>query len=285
VDTSRIGKLDGLTLVDALRALHETAGKPVALVINEAQHALTSEAGEAAMTALKSARDQLNRPGLVNLMLVMSGSDRDKLLRLVNTNSSPFFGSQIKAMPALGADFMGHIVQLVVAQRPDLAPVDQHTLQAALAGFGSRPQFFMEALGQVLSPLAALSGRFEPAMLAAAEQRQRDDEAQMASDFLGLKPLEQAVLWRMLAQGARFRPYDAEALRFYRDKTGRDKALSPQQAQNALESLRQRTPALVWKSARGEYAVEDAAMHRWFEGRAAAGTWPPPSPQGNLARP
>jgi hypothetical protein len=285
VDTSRIGKLDGLTLVDALRALHETAGKRVALVINEAQHALTSEAGEAAMTALKSARDQLNRPGLVNLMLVMSGSDRDKLLRLVNTNGSPFFGSQIKAMPALGADFMGHIVQLVVAQRPDLAPVDQHTLQAALAGFGSRPQFFMEALGQVLSPLAALSGRFEPAMLAAAEQRQRDDEAQMASDFLGLKPLEQAVLWRMLAQGARFRPYDAEALRFYRDKTGRDKALSPQQAQNALESLRQRTPALVWKSARGEYAVEDAAMHRWFEGRAAAGTWPPPSPQGNLARP
>jgi hypothetical protein len=122
-------------------------------------------------------------------------------------------------------------------------------------------------------------------MLAAAEQRQRDDEAQMASDFLGLKPLEQAVLWRMLAQGARFRPYDAEALRFYRDKTGRDKALSPQQAQNALESLRQRTSALVWKSARGEYAVEDAAMHRWFEGRAAAGTWPPPSPQGNLARP
>jgi len=283
VDTSRIGKLDGLTLVDALRALHETAGKLLALVIDEAQHALISEAGEAAMTALKSARDQLNRPGLVNLMLVMSGSDRDKLLRLVNTNGSPFYGSQIKAMPALGADFMAHIVQLVEAQRPDLAPVDQLTLQAAFAGFGSRPQFFMEALGQVLSPLAALSGRFEPAMLAAAEQRQRDDEAQMASDFLGLKPLEQAVLWRMLAQGARFRPYDADALRFYRDKTGRDKALSPQQAQNALESLRQRTPALVWKSARGEYAVEDAAMHRWFEGRAAAGTWPPPSAQGNLA--
>ena len=61
VDTSRIGKLDGLTLVDALRALYETANKQVALVIDEAQHALTSEAGEAAMTALKSARDQLNR--------------------------------------------------------------------------------------------------------------------------------------------------------------------------------------------------------------------------------
>jgi hypothetical protein len=282
VDTSRIGKLDGLTLVDALRALHETAGKPVALVIDEAQHALTSEAGEAAMTALKSARDQLNRPGVVNLMLVMSGSDRDKLLRLVNTNGSPFYGSQIKTMPALGQDFIAHIVQLIEAQRPELAPVDQATLQAAFEGFGSRPQFFMEALGQVLSPLAALTGRFEPAMLQAAAQRQQDDEGQMESDYLGLKPLEQAVLWRMLEQGPRFRPYDAEALRFYHEKTGRDKAVTPQQAQNALESLRQRMPALVWKSARGEYAVEDAAMHRWYETRAMAGTWPPLSRQGNL---
>jgi hypothetical protein len=26
----------------------------------------------------------------------------------------------------------------------------------------------------------------------------------------------------------------------------------------------ERNPALVWKSARGEYPVGDAAMHRWF---------------------
>lgn len=282
VDTSRIGKLDGLTLVDALQALHETAGKPVALVIDEAQHALTSEAGEAAMTALKSARDQLNAPGSINLMLVMSGSDRDKLLRLVNTNGSPFYGSQIKTMPSLGADFIAHIVQLIELQRPELKPVDQAALLTAFEGFGNRPQFFMEALGQVLSPLAGLSSRFELAMRQAAQERQQLDEAQMESDYLGLRPLEQAVLWRMLAQGARFRPYDAEALRFYSEKTGRDTAIKPQQAQNALESLRQRMPALVWKSARGEYAVEDAAMHRWFETRTATGRWPPLSLQGDL---
>lgn len=55
-----------------------------------------------------------------------------------------------------------------------------------------------------------------------------------------------------------------------------------QSAQNALEALRQRTPPLVWKSARGEYSVEDAAMHRWFEERNNAGHWPPHSPQGDL---
>ncbi len=277
IDTSKIGKIDGATLADALRALFEMAKVPVALIIDEAQHALTSEAGENAMAALKSARDQLNRPGVVNLMLVMSGSDRDKLLRLVNTNAAPFYGSQIQRMPELGPDFVNHIAQLIAAQRPDLQPVELDKLQDAFALFGRRPQFFMDALGQVLSPLAGLDARFEDAMLATARQRQQDDEAQMESDYLALKPLEQAVLWRMLDLGTRFRPYDADALLFYSEKTA-DK-VNVAKAQKALESLRAHQPSLVWKSARSEYTVEDAAMPRWFAQRTAAGTWPPVGPQ------
>ncbi len=282
IDLSKIGKIDGVTLPDALRALHEAAKAPVALIVDEAQHALTSEAGEATMPALKSARDQLNRPGEVNLMLVMSGSDRDKLLRLVNTNGAPFYGSQISRMPPLGQDFIEHVSRLITAQRPELAPVDVATLLHAFETFGHRPQFFMEALGQALSPLSDVQGvRFEQAVLQAAQERQQADEAQMESEYLALRPLEQAVLWRLLEQGPRFRPYDGEALRFYRERvTGR---VTPQMAQRALESLRERNPALVWKSARGEYAVDDAAMHRWFEQRAREGRWPPIDPQGQLA--
>ena len=281
IDLSKIGKIDGVTLPDALRALHEATKAPVALVVDEAQHALTSEAGEATMSALKSARDQLNRPGEVNLMLVMSGSDRDKLLRLVNTNGAPFYGSQISRMPPLGQDFIAHVSRLITAQRPDLAPVDAAMLLQAFERFGHRPQFFMEALGQALSPLSGLHGvRFEQAVLRAAQERQQADEAQMESEYLALRPLEQAVLWRLLEQGPRFRPYDGEALHFYSDRvTGR---VTPQMAQRALESLRERNPALVWKSARGEYAVDDAAMHRWFEQRTSVGRWPPVDPQGQL---
>ena len=280
VDTSKIGKVDGLNLTEALRLLHESAGQPVALIVDEAQHALTSEAGEAAMTALKSARDQLNRPGSVNLMLVMSGSDRDKLLRLVNTAGAPFYGSQVQRMPPLGQDFIAHVAALIEAQRPELHPVDQSLLQRAFETFGYRPQFFMAALGQVLSPLATLNGRFEPALVEAARQQQVHDEAQMESEYHGLKPTEQVVLWRMLEQGPRYRPYDAEALRFYRSKTGHP--VSVAQAQKALEALRQRMPALVWKSVRGEYALQDVTMHRWFEARVEAGQWPPIPPQGQL---
>lgn len=273
MDTSKIGRADGSTLTDALRTLHELAGSPVALIVDEAQHSLTSESGEHAMTALKSARDQLNSPGHVNLMLVMSGSDRDKLLRLVNANASPFFGSQIQRLPELGADFIAHVVQRIEHARPDLVPVDQTLLTQAFDGFGRQPQFFMAALGHVLSPLSEVEGRFEPAMLEAAAQRQRENQAQMESDYLSLRPLEQAVLWRMLAQGSRFRPYDADALRFYQEQL--NEKTSPQKVQTALESLRSRQPSLIWKSARSEYAVDDAAMHQWYQQRVAAGTWPP----------
>ena len=278
IDTSKIGKIDGATLADALRALFDMAKTPVALIIDEAQHALTSEAGENAMAALKSARDQLNRPGVVNLMLVMSGSDRDKLLRLVNTNAAPFYGSQIQRMPELGADFIAHIAQLIGQQRADLLPIDADKLQQAFVLFGQRPQFFMDALGQVLSPLASNSNaRFEDAMLAKAHQRQQDDEAQMESDYLALRPLEQAVLWRLIEQGARFRPYDTDALQFYTLKSG--EKVTPAKVQKALDGLRSHQPSLVWKSVRSEYAVEDAAMPRWYAQRLAAGTWPPVGPQ------
>lgn len=277
IDTTKIGKIEGATLADALRTLHEASKKTVALIVDEAQHALTSLEGENAMAALKSARDQLNRPGVVNLMLVMSGSDRDKLLRLVNTNAAPFYGSHIQRMPELGGDFIAHIAALIAKQRPQMGAIDQPKLQEAFVLFGQRPQFFIDALGRVLSPLATDTGHFEEAMLVQARQRQQDDETQMESDYLALKPLEQAVLWRMLDLRTRFRPYDADALLFYSDKTG-DK-INVAKAQKALESLRAHQPSLIWKSARSEYTVEDAAMPRWFAQRVAAGTWPPVGPQ------
>lgn len=273
VDASKIGRVDGLTLAQALAKLRETSGKPVALIIDEAQHALTSQDGEDAMTALKSARDQMNVSG-INLMIVMSGSDRDKLMRLVNNNKAPFFGSNITNFKELGQDFIAHVAQLIEAEYKSLAPLDQTTLMAAFKAFGNRPQFFIAAIGQALSPLTAPEGvRFEDALLQAGKDKVASEEEQMASDYIGLPAAEQVVLWRLLEQGQKFRPYDAAALAFYEEKLG--KKLSPAQAQNALDGLRGRNPSMVWKSLRGEYAVDDAAMHHWYDGAVKDGVWPP----------
>jgi hypothetical protein len=226
----------------------------------------------------------MNSPGKVRLMLIMSGSDRDKLLRLVHTAAAPFYGSQIKPMPVLGLDFIEFVAEAIEKQHAELRPVNRATLLEAFQHFGARPQFFLEALGQVLSPFSGISQRPEQAVLAAASDRETQDQKQMESDYLGLRPLEQAVLWRLLAMGAKFRPYDAAALKFYSSATNQRIGIA--KAQKALESLRTREPPVAWKSAHGEYAVEDAAMHRWFEQRSAAKCWPPvPEPMEGDATP
>lgn len=272
-DSSIADKTHDFTLTDALRALHEAAQAPIALIVDEAQHALTSLEGENAMTALKSARDQLNRPGEVNLMIVMSGSDRDKLLRLVNVNTTPFYGSQVQRMPELGADFIAHATQSITAQYPHLNNVNQAILLQAFSLFGHRPQFFINALGQVLNAQSYQGEGFESSLLEYARQQRQDDEALMESYYLALKPLEQVILWRLLAQGSRFRPYDAEALTFYNTKINDRVTVS--RVQKTLEGMRERQPSLLWKSVRGEYAVDNIAMHHWYQQRLASNTWPP----------
>jgi hypothetical protein len=276
IDIGKIGQADGVTLADALRALHEAARAPVALIVDEAQQAFAGINGDATMKALKSARDQMNSSKGINLMLVMAGSDRDRLLRLVETSRAAFFGSSIQPLPELDMGFIAHIAGQIEAQRPELKPVDCPALFAAFQGFGCRPEFFMEAVGQALSPPPGLTGRFEQAVQEAARQRQAAEEARMASDYLGLEPLEQAVLWRMLELGRRFRPCHDQALSFYREQT--KTAITQPQVQKALESLHRQMPDLIWKSARGEYAVSDDALSRWYLDRKKAGTWPPKAP-------
>lgn len=283
VDTSKIGTIDGLTLADALRALHETSNKTIALIIDEAQHALTTDAGDNAMTALKSARDQLNTPADVNLMLIMSGSDRDKLMRLVNSNAAPFFGSKISHMPVLGREFIAAVAERITATYPHLSPVDNDKLWEAFELFSFRPEPFMGAVGEVINPLSETppTTGFVDRILELTVMHRKDQESAMESAFLGLKRTEQVVLWRMLQQKSRFRPYDAEALAFYKEKAG--KRITAQMAQTALEQLREQSPALVWKSSKREYSLDDTAMYQWYDNLVADGKWPPIDPNADEA--
>lgn len=273
IDTSKIGTIHGATLTDALRALQESTKRPIALIVDEAQQALASIDGESTMMALKSARDQMNRPGQVNLMLVMSGSDRDKLLRLVNTSAAPFYGSTIQTMPLLDIEFVEHICDQILAQRPALRPIDNATLLEAFHLLNSCPQQFASVLGQALNPMTHDSTRFETRVLEAAEQLRASNERQITATYCALKPIEQAIVWRMLDQGERYRAYDGDAIAFYRQVSGR--SVSSAQVQTALEALRSLSPPMVWKSARGEYSIEDTAMHEWYRQRVSAQLWPP----------
>ena len=271
-DTSKIGKPDGSTLANALQYLAQLSKSAVVLIVDEAQQALSSPAGQAAMAGLKSARDQMNKPGDPQLMLVMSGSDRDKLLRLVNGNSSPFLGSTIHPMPVLGEDFIEFVCQSIHWQYPTVQP-DRQNLLKAFALFDHKPPTLLEAVADIFSPLSQPSEDFDSDIITRAQAHHQDEQTALEHDFSSLSILEQAVLVHMLEVGENFRPYNTVALKAYEKLTG--VAVNQNQAQRAVENLRTKENPLVWKSSRGEYVMENSAMRSWFEEHKKNGTWPP----------
>ncbi|MCZ8158394.1 MAG: hypothetical protein O9256_00625 [Rhizobiaceae bacterium] len=275
VDLREVGTVAHATLADALKELHKASAKPVALIIDEAQHALTSQRGDALMFALKSARDQMNMPGKAMLRLVMSGSDRDKLLRLTNTSAAPFYGASIKAMPLLKEDYIEHIASGLEWSNPKLQPVNRAKLMEAFDRFARRPEPFVKAYREALDPFADDAGTapFEERVLNAADRHVSQEAADYRSMFLGLTKVQQAVVARMLEKQDTYRPMDADALAFYRDFVGSD--VNTNAVNSALQSLRENSPPIVWKSNRGEYALSDSGMDRWYANCRDAGLWPP----------
>ena len=79
----------------------------------------------------------------------------------------------------------------------------------------------------------------------------------------------------MLERQHHFKPYDRDALTFYAEVLPADHTITPNRVQSAIDKMRSLSPSLVWKSARGEYAVEDVGMHAWFQDRVRRNAWPP----------
>lgn len=274
IDISKIGKTGGLTLFEMLALLRKKSGKKIALIIDEAQHALTSEEGSAAMSALKSARDQMRDQQGSNLLLVMSGSHRDKLLQLLNTAAAPFWGSQVRGLPTLGQPFVDHVcadIQLATGE-----VLNKELMLNAFKLSGERPQFFKATIREAQNNQGitqAPTHKLEQRVVETAERLRQHDRDGMASVYKALSPLEKAILWRMLDQASDFKAFDAKALAFYGRQT--DKSVNAAQAQKAMDKLRQNNPPIVWKSLRGEYSIYDSGMQDWYAYLIGQMAWPP----------
>lgn len=274
VDIDAIGVQAGATLADALSELNRVSDSPVALIIDEAQHVLTSDRGDQVMAALKSARDQMNRPDSIKLMLVMSGSDRDKLLRLTNTRSAAFFGSVVRPMPLLEDAYVLHLAGTLVTTYPNLGTLSNEKLINAFEIFGRRPQVMLRAIESALSPFSdSPQLSFEDRILQNAAIFARENAQDHRSTYLSLPLIQRAVLAELLSRRTNFRPFDAESNQRYASQMGRP--VEAWQVQNALLALRESEPPLIWKSSRGEYALEDSTMQTWYDLLVDQNAWPP----------
>lgn len=252
-----------LTLSDALEALSVAAKAPVALIVDEAQHALTTQAGIDAMFALKAARDHMNQ-GIQaqRLFLVLTGSNRDKLAHLVLKRSQPFFGSQVTRLPLLQKDFTDaytdHINKLLAADNQ----FDKNDMFEAFKIVGHRP----EMLRSIVAEIALDSGA--PALgeqlKNGAEEIKERIWGAMESEIAALSDVQRAVLETIIKQGNRYVPFSEAAMATYAELLHQEKVAVPT-VQVALDALRDKN--LVWRAAYGEYALEDDSLAVWYKHR------------------
>lgn len=282
IDLRNIGKVTGLTLAEAFKLLHTQSKKRLVLIVDEAQHALTTDDGLNAMVALKSARDQLKEKGQSQLLLVMSGSHKDKLARLVNSVSAPFWGSSVDNLPTLGEAYARHICQSLKCEKPELLSLQDTAVIEAFTHCGERPQFLFKIIKEA-NMASATPADFSAQLITLAKQSQQHDRDQFVQQFAALPKEQQAVLSLLFEKGNDFAPFDQAAMAYYAQALG--SSLTASNVQVILDSMQKQDfpaePPLIWKSARGRYELYDQTLSEVYSYLKAAGQWPPKPATGD----
>ena len=266
-DDGQVGPGGALSLSDALQALSAKTRRIVALLVDEAQHATTTDAGADALFALKAARDELNSSRHHGLRLVATGSNRDKLALLVNSKDQAFYGADLLDFPALGEDFLRWFLRR--QKLADEVPVED--VVPLFERAGHEPELLRRAVARLR--LGAVPTREEdPAGRLAAEVTKAVAESEallLERATVELTALQSAVLREIASAGRAFAPFESATLERYAaalaDIPSKARpsvtASSVQKALNRLQELE-----LVWRSRRGVYALEHpqlaALLHR-----------------------
>ncbi len=251
-----------------------THGKsPVLLVIDEAQHALNTDAGMDTMFALKACRDEfMQTPGwktqtgeLNPFMCVMTGSHRDKLARLCTAKNSPFFGLSVDDFPLLDTNYVRYFIEQVEINTQGRYQLDLLQTSRVFDLLGRRPELLQKVVGN-----AIVNGQLDTLaedIQSGASRLLQDLDDEMEATFLALTPLQQAV-FEVLATGNALVPYAQSTLDLYSGRLG--SPVGAATAQAAIEGLR--NADLLWKPAKGDYQLEDTAYIAWFKRRNSGAT-------------
>lgn len=268
VDIDQVGEPGGATLTAALRHLFYKSGRPIALVIDEAQHAMATEKGHNVMFALKAARDALTQERhdpadpAPPLMLICTGSHRDKLAHLVMRRDQPFFGADITDFPLLGRDYTDAYTAWLNQRLAEDNRFDPDDVYEAFKILGHRPEMLQNVLKDMAFSVDK-AGALKKSLAEGATNLRARLWEDYEREYDALTDVQRAVLSLLIETGNGFSPFNSGALERYAEAVG--EPVTARDAQTALEGLRQRN--IVWRSARGTYALEDQGMAEWFRVR------------------
>lgn len=257
IEIDAVGTKGGASLARALTALNQHNQKPIVLIIDEIQHALTTADGAQMLFALKAARDALNlkNPATPQLAILATGSVRSKIAALVLKKSEAFYGAAVADFPALDASFVEFVLKSKLAHvRTEALPNTSNAVKA-FELVGNRPEDFDLILQQ-----AVVSGSpMDFALIEYAVRRRVEMLNELKHHLAVLPPLQRAILRRMADEDADFAPFTAAALAYYTECCGESRAgksFTNGDVQRALDALESKH-RLIWRSARGAYALDD----------------------------
>ncbi|PHX43403.1 ATPase [Pseudomonas sp. NZIPFR-PS5] len=253
----KIGLGKDIDLTTALVALSDESKKLIVLMIDEAQHAITTEAGVAALFALKAARDELNSSRHHGLRIVCTGSNRDKLAMLRNSKDQAFFGASMVPFPTLDQNYIDWLCANI-----DLpSPLDPAEVFQLFKESGYRPELLGAAADAIrfdffIDP-ENVRERFAELVRAQADEL----NANLKKVIHSLTPIQSAVIRVMGSMGDNFAPFEAPTMALYatamKQSGVAESAIKVEVpgVQQALIALQEKN--LVWKASRGVYAVDE----------------------------
>lgn len=253
----KIGLGKDIDLTTALVALSDESQKLIVLMIDEAQHAITTEAGVAALFALKAARDELNSSRHHGLRIVCTGSNRDKLAMLRNSKDQAFFGASMVPFPTLDQNYIDWLCANI-----DLpSPLDPAEVFQLFKESGYRPELLGAAADAIrfdffIDP-ENVCERFAELVRAQADEL----NANLKKVIHSLTPIQSAVIRVMGSMGESYAPFEAPTMALYAAAMKQagiaesDIKVEVPGVQQALIALQEKN--LVWKASRGVYAVDE----------------------------
>jgi len=269
-DLESVGIEGGPTLARALSQLVDQAGTDVVLIVDEVQHAITTEEGNRMLLALKAARDAINpRPGTAgHFIFIGTGSHRALVNELTARRNQAFAGATSVAYPVLGSDYVAHLLERLAREGDGDERWPLPSLEVATGAFatlGHRPEELIKALKLLRAQLPPGADTDEHFPVIAATLRTAAVDIELTKVEL-LGGLATAVFERIAAVDGQTRGvFSAEAAADYSRAVGRQ--VRVEEIQPVVNDLL--AANLIMRRGHGLYGVTDPFVQEiWRERRA-----------------
>lgn len=263
-----LGEPGGATLAQALSEVVDQGRTDVVLIVDEVQHAITSDEGNQMLLALKAARDAINpRPDtLGHFLFVGTGSHRALVGELTARRNQAFTGATSVAYPVLDREYVAYLLGRLATEGFTALP----SLDVAVAAFqtlGNRPEEMIKALRQLLHlPPGSQPDEHLPVIANTLRSTAADIELMKLEQLGGLAT---AIFERIAsAEGDARGLFSAEAAAAYSKAIGRE--VKVEEAQPVVNELM--ATNLIMRKGHGLYGITDPFVQEmWRERKSIEG--------------